>query len=209
MTITDTPPPFLPTTESLDHLEEWESTVGGRKGIKRFDEKGNYVIDHVESGSMFYISPTERRRNQQGVRHKKNDGFTNGAFRLLRGVQGVTEIDPNDAPLTDAELEEILDLSFDNFRHRIATMSQPVTLDRMYRMARQAEVGKRKLGLITAKIKRHNPLQSLVGDVVGGAGDPANMDENEVKAKLRGPGDDIESEVEGLTGPRQYPNLEV
>lgn len=185
-------------------LEVWKSLVLGPRGINRFSEKGERVIERVDGGGTFDITPDERRRNQRLVRDARNDDFTNGTFILLTAVDS----DPNSVSLwnqpqalEDDELEAMLDLPYARFLERLEEVNEAVTAERLYMLCRKVDAGTQKLKATTAKLKALNPNAVAIGDHLGaGREDP---DEGSDQSKT------IDDALESPSGPRQYAGVDT
>lgn len=152
--------------ENENALEEWQSRVKGGRGVARWDDEGVLLIDRIEGGSAFFISPDRRRRNQQLYRDKRDDDFTNGAFFMLACVDSDGEskamFAKQNAP-DDAELLKLLEANESTFNKKVKAMTEPVTVERLYRLARANESGK-KIKVAGDRLKQLDPHAVLVGD---------------------------------------------
>lgn len=190
---------------STPELEEWESVVRGTRGITRYSEKGERSPEIVPPGSIFHITPDERRRNQQRVRDKAKDPFSNGAFRLRTAVDSdansvaAKKISEKGAKADD-DLQTILETPFGpKFTAKIDALSGSVAFERLYRLAREQEVGAKKIDMIGARLKELDPDVVLVGEKLGvGAENPDDP------GNVKGPA----VNVDAPGAPQTYPNLD-
>lgn len=184
------------TAEDLEQ-EEWQSLVKGSRGLNYWLGRERRM-ERVDGGAIFYISPEERRRNQQMVRDKRNDDFTNGAFLMRACVESDAEskrLYANKTAKPDTELVKLLDSTSATFTKKLAEIKEPVTAERLYRMARRNDIGGAKLKAIVALVKELDPHAVVVGDKLAeGRENPED--------ESKGPTPDIE--LDGDPGPRTY-----
>lgn len=151
-------------------VEEWESVVAGLRGLARWDEKGEWHVDDVEGGATFYITPEDRRRQARLCKDQADNPFTNGAFRMLQAVNDDANsqslLDSDKVP-DDVELEELLDAPMVKFTTGLAQIDEPITVERLYRLARKNEVGGAKFKAIAKRVKDLDPNAVVVGDKLG------------------------------------------
>lgn len=183
-----------------DEVEEWESLALGGIGVSRWDKENNRFSERITHGTIFFITPEIRRRNQQQIRNKKYDPFTNGAFRMRKAVSGDRNSEAlfkQNSAMDEAELLKILEMTTANFERKLKSMKDVYLVDRLYRLCRAEEVGGKKEAEIKAKLKQLDPSAVLVGDALAaGAEDPDHTP--------NGPAAAIQLDVEGESKPRQY-----
>lgn len=183
-------------------VEEWESVVAGLRGIVIWDDKGEWSVDDVEGGGTFYITPENRRRQARMCKDQADNPFTNGAFRMVAAVDGDANsqslLDENKVPDED-DLELLLDMSWAPFAKGVAAIDEPLTLERLYRLARKNEVGGKKFKTITDRLKAVDPDAVVVGDKLGeGRENPDDQREGPVMAV----------ELDQESRPREYAGID-
>jgi hypothetical protein len=157
--------------ETTESLEEWRSMVKGTFGVTRFGEKGERSNDRVPAGATFFITATERQRNQTQVRDKRDDPFTNGAFVRVDGDGTVK--DPTAKGREDDDLLKLLESRQDHFAAQVKKIDEKMTMHRLYRLAREHGIGDRKIEVLSKRLKELDPNAALAGDRLAvGAEDP-------------------------------------
>lgn len=181
-------------------LEEWESLVEASYRIQRYGEKGERSSERIRGkGKVFFITADERRKNQVGVRDKKNDPFTNGAFRLnahdASDAESVALADRLE-PQTDEDLQDVLDSSLEAFTMKVNSFMSELTVTRLYRLARRQEIGGRKMKVVTKRLKAMNPQINVVGDQLGTNAESYGSQP-----------DDAPVDIDGPSRPKQYAGM--
>lgn len=184
-------------------VEEWESVVAGLRGIVVWDESGEWHVDDVDGGAVFYITPENRRRQARMCRDQADNPFTNGAFRMLAAVaddRNSESLLENADKVPDGDtLDEILDLPMAKFAKAVSEIAEPITAERLYTAARKAEAGQRKIGAIAKRLKELDPAAVVVGDRLGeGRENPDDQREGPVMAV----------ELDQESKPREYAGID-
>lgn len=181
-------------------LEEWKSMVRGRRSICRWTEKGEIYYESVLYGGTFHITPEERRKNESRARDQRDNPFKNGTFAMVEAAPDDDDSQERSKSesYTDEELSDIINQSTAKFEVALGKVTEYVTVDRIYNIARKEEVGGKKMTLITKKLKELNPSMVAIGDEVGsGREDPNDTS--------RGPTPDVTGDVEEVAQrPREY-----
>lgn len=190
-------------SETESPLEEWQVMARGSFGVSYWEIEGRTTVrasERMTHEQTFHLTPDERRRNQKLCRDKRDDPFTNGAFKMLACVAGDKDSETlwkvNDVKLDD-DLAAMLDFSMQRFTVGVKKMKDVVSVDRLYRMARQNEIGGKKMALIMDKLRELDSDVVLVGDsVAAGREDPDNTPD--------GPAVNVEGD-----GPREYAGMNL
>lgn len=129
-------------TEPIDvhaDVETWQNETPGVVAINRVGEYGRRVVDLVQGGRRFQVTPQERRMNQNAANSVEQDIFTNGTLRpidLLDDDPDTERLRSNPNIFREGELPELFNVKGEVFRQRIAEITNPATLARLIELAR-------------------------------------------------------------------------
>lgn len=150
-------------------VETWRNETAGLITINRVGEYGRPIVDLIDAGRTFQLTPQERRMNQNACYSRELDIFTNGALRpidLLDGEPDTELLRKNPNTFTDAELQRIFALSGDHFVERIGQVSNVGAVARILDLARDPAYGA-TLAQYEAIRSRESALKGQVGQQEG------------------------------------------
>lgn len=188
----------MTVTETPDPVEEWRNDAAARIGIIRFDRDGHEDMEFIRGGQVFFITKTERKKNQRKVALPEYDPFTNGTCRLLGGLpeddDEYESLKSQPASMTDQEIEDLLDGGMPDFEARVVQLTSETALRRILLAAEEQGAAARRLNLLRDRLNGLERRSPVKGDMVTD-GDP----ELERTAPRMTPGED-----DGQPGPRRY-----
>lgn len=123
----------------LAEVETWQNETLGVVAINRVGEYGRNSVDLIQGGRRFQVTPQERRMNQNAVNSADQDVFTNGTLRpldLLDDDPDTERLMANPNILEEGELPRMFLLKGEQFRQRIAQITNPATITRIIDLAR-------------------------------------------------------------------------
>lgn len=130
---------------NANDYETWESAIAGLIVLKKFDRRGEVVDEIVRSGGKIYLTPDERRYNQEIAAAADLDPFQNGMLIPLRLVESADDADAlkgNPNHITEKDMRALLANSkaIAKLRDTVEGVSNPVTLQRFLAIAEDPEV---------------------------------------------------------------------
>jgi hypothetical protein len=165
-------PPVGELVPMQAEVETWLNESAGIVVINRLGEYGRQVVDMVNGGRRFQITPAERRMNQNACAQPDQDVFTNGTLRpisLLDSEPDTESLRINPNLIAEEDLASMFQLKGEFFVQRIATITNPAAMNRVVEMARDPRFDA-TLAQYEAAKQRELDLQ---GDLTEG---PSNID---------------------------------
>lgn len=149
------------TTEDQTFVETWANIGPYTNAIVRLDARGDERPEMITGERTFMITTEERLITQGKILDKKDDPFQNGSFRPLVVPDSVdTESNPN--ALSDEEIRKIFGASDLAYSEWLASIDSPATLDRMMRMAEDADdLTMRRFNQLKARYAEMHPKKRL------------------------------------------------
>jgi hypothetical protein len=155
--------------------EIWENPHKGNVFIKTYDHTGKLVSSCIRGGKKLAISIEERLLNQEMAASEKQDLFMNGMLRpvqLIESAEDYAEIANNPNLISDSEIKELFNLKAADFKARISSIDNEITMNRILEVAQEMDVRESQLKAVQAqvdavstgpKVVEHD---SVVGDAV-------------------------------------------
>jgi hypothetical protein len=150
-------------------VETWRNETAGLITVNRVGEYGRPVVDVIDAGRTFQVTPQERRMNQNACYSRELDIFTNGALRpidLLEGEPDTELLRKNPNTFTDDELKRVFALDGVHFVERIGLISNAGAISRILELARDPAYGA-TLAQYEAIRARESALRGQVGQQEG------------------------------------------
>lgn len=120
-------------------IETWQNETSGIVAINRVGEYGRQIVDLIAGKRRFQITPQERRMNQNAVNSAEQDIFTNGTLRpidLLDDDPDTERLLANPNIVDESDLPKLFLLKGEQFRQRIAEITNPTAVARVLELAR-------------------------------------------------------------------------
>lgn len=146
-------------------VETWRNETEGLITINRVGEYGRPIVDLIDAGRTFTVTPQERRMNQNACYSRELDIFVNGALRpidLLDGEPDTELLRKNPNTFTDDELKRIFALDGIHFVERIGEISNAGAIARILDLARDPAYG--------ATLAQYEAIRAREADVKGQVG---------------------------------------
>lgn len=189
-------------SETAPRLEQWESVVQSRIGLNRYDRDGRPTPIMILGRQSFHMSPDERRLNQALIVEERHDPFKNGSFRLNIPVDDEPdsrELAGNRETMSDADVDELIDMKPAEFVEFASTLTSPVTVRRILNRCLELEAGPARVNALRELLKQLDPNAVLKGDDAG----MTASERTDQPVQLPPIGVD----PEGRSRPRQYASL--
>lgn len=116
--------------EAREWIEEWENVSPQTNYIIRLDARGDERQEGISGPRTFKLSTEERIITQDRIAAKKNDPFTNGAFRPVVVPEAIS-VETNPNALSDDDIARILRASPIAWDEYMKVVDSPGTLRRM------------------------------------------------------------------------------
>jgi hypothetical protein len=121
---------FTPDTRDLElpaknEQEIWESNIEGCTWVETTDHRGAPRMKSVTgAGQRLRLTSHDRVRAQERIRQLEHDPFTNGSLRRVDRNQNDDEGTKTENALSEADLELIFGLDFEDFKEEVEKLSE-------------------------------------------------------------------------------------
>lgn len=149
--------------DQVRFTEEWESVSPASQWVIKTDMRGDEAPEEVQQGDRFYITTRDRMLTQHKVKDKRNDPFTNGAFRPQIVPEDVT-VETNPNAMSDSDILSVFKSSDLAWSEWMRVIDSPATLQRMVHLADEspeAEVSHKRYQHMVERFKETHPKTSL------------------------------------------------
>lgn len=137
-------------------LETWRNATQGRLVVKQHNTMGQLEDVIVGAQRVVHITPTDRRINQEQSAGPTQDMFQNGFMApvaLLDGEFDTAKLSENPNVITEEDMTALFSADFGAFCSRLDTITLPITLQRMLRIAGDIDEAQvRQVNAIKARI---------------------------------------------------------
>lgn len=142
-------------------FETWKSQIRGREGVVRIGPDGFRDTELITGGSVFTVTPAERRLTEQECRNPKRNPFRNGIFAFLNSNgednPGETSKLEKLAALTDDEIDGLLTGHHNTVVKRISGIHSPYTLRRILAYGEAVDASPKRLKIVKDRIEEIEP----------------------------------------------------
>lgn len=158
------------------NLETWKNVTAGTVFIRRLDHRGELTRDEqIDPGKTFHVTPEERRINSEIAASEHLDFFRNGQFtpvRLLDDSEEARELANNPNVMSETDMKTLVKATASAFEQKLATITNPVTLERLLNVAHELDVSMKRGDMIKAHLAQAREpdtvmLQSTQGPIAG------------------------------------------
>lgn len=158
-------------------LETWRNATQGRLVVKQHNTMGQLEDVIVGSQRVVQITPTDRRINQEQSAGPTQDMFQNGFLapvRLLDGEFDTAKLSENPNVITEEEMASLFEADFTVFCARLETITLPITLQRMLRIAGEIDTTQvRQVSAIKARIEKLVPTTYTEIEQISAGSEPS------------------------------------
>lgn len=165
-----------PKTKEVE-LECWKNAGMGTVGINKFDTRGNMIQEMVPGGRKIFLSPEERRMNQEVAAHDSLDVFANGMLvpvRLLDSEEDTEKLQANVNAMSETAMKALFKSQRPAFEAKVNEISNITTLNRLLEVAsevdasiRQAEYVQRRIDALGPNVTEVTAGTQIVGGGLG------------------------------------------
>lgn len=145
-------------------METWKNATRSTVVLRRFDRTGKLTDEVVRGGSVFHITPDERRLNQEIAASDDLDMFQNGLLapvKLIESAEDVEQFKSNPNHMSEDDMLALLQSrSAKAFQERVSNITNPVTLKRLLEMAAQSDEANatvKQVEFVTARLQEVSP----------------------------------------------------
>lgn len=145
-----------------NNQETWQNVTDGTVWYWRIDARGDRKDVIVGPGAKFTINREDRILNMDEAANKDLDNFSNGTLapvRLLDGTEDAKEFASNPNLLSEDDLKGLFKAHWKTFESRVATITNPGTLNRLMAVAEEVDATMRQVKLIKARIDEVDPAR--------------------------------------------------
>lgn len=141
-------------------LECWKNAGMSTVGINKFDTRGNMVQEMVPGGRKIFLTPEERRMNQEVAAHDSLDVFANGMLvpvRLIDSEEDTAKLQANVNAMSETAMKALFKSQKPAFQAKVDEISNVTTLRRLLEVASEVDASIRQAEYIQARIETLGP----------------------------------------------------